>query len=141
MMFFVLPKRGIFYQYGIVVVFPFSHLYTIHDHTFGQRILDKLWCYYRNILDAHSWLHFGSLHCLSRIYIPNFVHHHFPPRRLQKLGYLPCIPRQVFLRFFFFLLAMGHLVFVIFLLEFLNYFGKKKFSLFSNIIVLMTIFH
>jgi len=124
--FFVLLKRSIFYQYGIVVVFPFSHLYTIHDHTFGQKIWDKLWCYW-NILDGHFLLHFGSLHCLSKIYIPNFVHHHFSPKRLQKIGYLLwftliglicCHASQdtsIFKVFFW--LAMGHFDFVIILVK------------------------
>jgi hypothetical protein len=70
-----------------MLVLPFSHLYTIQEQAFEQRICDKLWCYCKNILDAHSWLPFASHHCLSRIYIPNFVHHHFWLGTLQELGY------------------------------------------------------
>ncbi len=33
-------------------------------------------------------VHLASSHYLSKIYIPNFVHHHIWPRTLQKLGYL-----------------------------------------------------
>jgi hypothetical protein len=40
------------------------------------------------VLDAHSWVHFASLHCLRKIFIPNFVHHYFWPKSLQELGYL-----------------------------------------------------
>jgi hypothetical protein len=42
----------------------------------------------RNILDEHSWVHFVSYHNLNKTYIPSFVHQHFWPRTLQKLGYL-----------------------------------------------------
>jgi len=42
------------------------------------------WQYSRNILNAH----FASLHGLNRMFIPNFVHHHFWLKLLQKLRYL-----------------------------------------------------
>jgi hypothetical protein len=41
-----------------------------------------------NILSAHFFVHFASLNCLSKIFIPTFVHHHFWPWTLQELGYL-----------------------------------------------------
>jgi len=59
--------------------------------------MDFLWTIYlselvhlilENILDAHSYMHFALIHCVNRILILNFVHHHFWLRTLQKL--LPC---------------------------------------------------
>jgi hypothetical protein len=41
-----------------------------------------------NILGAHFLVHFVSPNCLSKIFIPNFVHHHFWLWTLQELGYL-----------------------------------------------------
>jgi hypothetical protein len=41
----------------------------------------------KNVLDAHFGVHFASLHCLNKIFIPNFVHHYFWPKSLQELGY------------------------------------------------------
>ncbi len=41
-----------------------------------------------NIFNAHFGVHFASPHCLSRIFIQNFVHHHFWLKILQKLEYL-----------------------------------------------------
>ncbi len=42
----------------------------------------------KNVLDANFGVHFASLHCLSKTFIPNFVHHYFWPKSLQELGYL-----------------------------------------------------
>jgi hypothetical protein len=69
-----------------MVVLPFNHLYTIQEQSFGQMICDKLWCYFKNILDPHSWVPFASCRCLNRFYIPNFVHHHLWLGILQELG-------------------------------------------------------
>jgi hypothetical protein len=38
----------------------------------------------RNILNVH----FAPPHCLNKTFIPNFVHHHFLPKLLQKFKYL-----------------------------------------------------
>ncbi len=69
-----------------------------------------------NIFNAHFGVHFASPHCLSRFFIPNFVHHHFGLKILQKLGYL--------LRFILISLIMNpktqmfsRLFFVLFLLQ------------------------
>jgi hypothetical protein len=43
----------------------------------NKRICDELWSFLRNVLDAHSWMHGVSPQCLSRIFILNFVNHHF----------------------------------------------------------------
>jgi hypothetical protein len=41
-----------------------------------------------NILGAQFLVHFASPNCLSKFFIPNFVHHHFWPWTLQELVYL-----------------------------------------------------
>jgi len=56
-----------------MVVFP---LYTTQEQTFGQGYRTNCGAILGNILNAH-WVLFASCHCLSRISIPNFVHHQF----------------------------------------------------------------
>ncbi len=121
MLFFYSPNRtfyqwgdfewfnNVFYQCGAMVTLPLNRLYAIQVETFGQKIGDTLWCYSREYLGCtHFWVHFASPHCLSRIYIPNFVSNPFLQARawvliiihINQFNWLPCITKHKCLHYF-----------------------------------------
>jgi hypothetical protein len=64
------PNKNFYYQDGNVEMLPF----------WAKDIGQKLMVVLGNV-PSH-------VHCFNRIFIPNFVCHHFLPKLLQELGYL-----------------------------------------------------
>jgi len=44
-----------------MVVLLFSNLYIIQAKSLGQRIWDKLWCYFKEYFEYTSWVHFVNI--------------------------------------------------------------------------------
>jgi hypothetical protein len=71
-----------------MVVLPFSHLYTIQENFFGQRIWDNLWCYCPKYLGCTFLGPFCFTSLLEYNLYSYFCLSSFWPRTLQELEYL-----------------------------------------------------
>jgi hypothetical protein len=69
---------------GLWKCFSLARLYIIQEHTFGQKLWDRLRCYL-GIHQVH-FLAIASFDCKrNRKFYPHFVHHHFEWILLQEL--------------------------------------------------------
>ncbi len=87
---FNIPQIRIFYTNTNMVLSKYFFLATYIQYKkffLGKGYGTTCGAIVRNILDAHSWVHFASLHCLNKISIP-FCSSSFWVRILQELKYL-----------------------------------------------------